>query len=82
MPISREEFDGRAIDFKVHILRILTARPDDAFTEAELLELVEAGLGLTPNPQDFAFALRHLEVAGDIEQATVNERRFWVLKLG
>lgn len=71
MPISREEFDGRGIDFKIHILGVLLDSPEQAFHWDELLELVQARIGLTPNEKDFAFALRHLEVQGDVRRSEV-----------
>ena len=82
MPITREEFENRGIDFRIHILRILRASPDDAYSETELTELVGAMIGLVPETRAFAIALRELEAAGAIEEAIFDEVAFWVVRVG
>lgn len=82
MPISREEFDNRGIDFRIHIRRILRASPGEAYSESELIELVEVMIGLKPDVGSFALALIQLETAGEIEEAILEDIRFWAIRVG
>jgi hypothetical protein len=77
VPISREEFKQRRIDLTLPVVKLLSDRPDLAFTAEEVRQVLTTTSARDATVQEVHQALEALVSHGEIEVAEIEGQRWY-----